>query len=84
VPLETNPADRKCIIWLFPSGINLLNDKSKYLGRYVLPVYSVFFHNAYKYTLIMFASNVRIPSVGFENGLESTWPVIISLDSFSN
>lgn len=67
-----------------------MNDKSKYLGRHVLLVYDVFFHNAYKYTLIIFASDVRIPSVfpqpclGFENGLESTWPVVIILGSFSN
>lgn len=67
-----------------------MNDKSKYLGRYVLPVYDVFFHNVYEYTLIMFASNVRIPSVipqpclGFESGLECMCPVVIVLESFSN
>lgn len=67
-----------------------MNYKIKHLGTYVLLVDDVFFHSAYKYTLIMFARSVRIPSVfpqpclGLENGLESTWPVIIILDSFSN
>lgn len=83
-------ADGKCIIRLFPSGINLLNYKSKYLGRYVLLVYDVLFHNVYKYTVITFAGIVRKHTVfpqrclGFENGLESTWLVIMILDSFSN
>lgn len=31
------------MILLFPSGINVLNDKSKNLGRCVVPVYGVDF-----------------------------------------
>lgn len=53
-------------------------------------VYDVFFHNVCKYTLIMFAGNVRIrsvfgqPCLGFENGIEDTRSIIRILNSFSN